>query len=195
MSPGDKTLFALVLAAGRGERFGGTKQLVEVDGRTLVARAARLARRTCGDRSVLVTGHDWQTVAGAAGDACRFLIVNENYRRGLGTSIAAGVSAVQQAADAVLLLLADQPLVTGEHLEALRAHWSGDDKEIVASGYAGTRGPPVILPCGTFDDLVRLDGDRGANPLFDDPRFTVRTLPFEPAALDLDTPADLRSLS
>ncbi len=194
MSSGDKTIFALVLAAGRGERFGSTKQLVEIEGQALVARAARLARRICGDRSVLVTGHDWQAVARAAGDACRFLVVNESYRRGLGTSIAAGVNAVQQTADAVLLLLADQPLITGGHLEALRASWSGDDDEIVASGYSGTKGPPVILPRGTFESLVRLDGERGANRLFDDPRFIVRTLPFEPAALDVDTPSDLRSL-
>lgn len=194
MADSDYRIFALVLAAGRGRRFGATKQLVEIDGQTLVARSARLARRVCGDRSVLVAGHDWQAVADAAGDACRFLVVNEIHERGLGTSIAAGVSAVRHAADAILLLLADQPLVTGEHLEALCACWSGDPREIVASNYAGTRGPPVILPRDTFDDLVRLDGDRGANRLFEDRRFAVETVPFEPAAVDVDTPADLESL-
>ena len=194
MADSDYRIFALVLAAGRGSRFGATKQLVEIDGQTLVARAARLARRVCGDRSVLVTGHDWQAVADAAEDACRFLVVNEIHERGLGTSIAAGVSAVRHAADAILLLLADQPLITGEHLEALRGYWSGNPREILASNYAGTRGPPVILPRDTFDDLVRLDGDRGANRLFEDRRFVVETVPFEPAAADVDTPADLESL-
>ena len=194
MADSDYRIFALVLAAGRGRRFGATKQLVEIDGQTLVARAARLARRVCGDRSVLVAGHDWQAVADAAEDACRFLVVNEIHERGLGTSIAAGVSAVRHAADAILLLLADQPLVTGEHLEALCACWSDNPREIVASNYAGTRGPPVILPRDTFDDLVRLDGDRGANRLFEDRRFVVETVPFEPAAVDVDTPADLESL-
>ena len=193
MADSGNRIFALVLAAGRGERFGATKQLVEIDGQTLVARAARLARRVCGDRSVLVAGHDWQAVVDAAGDACQFLVVNETHERGLGTSIAA-VSAVGHAADAILLLLADQPLVTGEHLEALCACWSGNPREIVASNYAGTRGPPVILPRDTFDDLVRLDGDRGANRLLEDRRFVVETVPFEPAAVDVDTPADLESL-
>lgn len=194
MADSGNRIFALVLAAGRGERFGASKQLVEIDGQTLVARSARLARRVCGDRSVLVAGHDWQAVADAAEDACRFLVVNEIHERGLGTSIAAGVSAVRHAADAILLLLADQPLITGEHLDTLSARWSGDPREIVASNYAGTRGPPVILPRDTFDDLARLDGDRGANRLFEDRRFVVETVPFEPAAVDIDTPADLESL-
>ena len=52
----------------------------------------------------------------------------------------------------------------------------------------------MILPRDTFDDLVRLDGDRGANRLLEDRRFVVETVPFEPAAVDVDTPADLESL-
>jgi molybdenum cofactor cytidylyltransferase len=90
--------------------------------------------------------------------------------------------------------LADQPLVTAEHLRQLIDSWSGLENEIVATAYSGTQGPPVLFPRDTFDALRSLTGDRGARTILDDSRFSLKTVQFEPAAIDIDTPADLASL-
>jgi CTP:molybdopterin cytidylyltransferase MocA len=55
-------------------------------------------------------------------------------------------------------------------------------------------GPPVLFPHGTFDALGELTGDQGAKSLLQNSRFDVRTIPFEDAAVDIDTPADLQEL-
>ena len=187
-------MFAVVLAAGCASRYGSTKQLEVVDGKTLVRRAVELARDACGDKTVLVTGHDSATVARAAGNAVRFLVVNDRHAEGLGNSIAAAVKAVSHTADGILLLLADQPLITVSHLQALKKRWSGADDEIVATSFEGTMGPPVLFPRDTFPALAQLAGDRGARHLLKNARFTVRTIEFEDARVDIDTQTDLVAL-
>ncbi len=187
-------IFAVVLAAGSAKRFGATKQLESVGGRPLVTRATDLACETCGDRTVLVVGHDWRAVATAARDS-GYIVRNERHEDGLGTSISLAVRCVAHAASAILLLLADQPLITAQHLVTLRDAWSGADNEIVATGFAGTMGPPVLFPRETFKDLVGLKGDQGAQYLLRDDRYRTRTVTFEPAATDVDTREDLKVAS
>ena len=184
-------MFAAVLAAGRSERFGRNKQLEVFGGKSLVRHAAELAREACGDRSILVSGHQCAAVARAARDAPQFLLVNERHNDGLGGSIALAAAAVSHVADALLLLLADQPSITAQHLRALIDGWSGADNEIMATAFWGTGGPPVLFPRGAFGALRKLTGDTGAKSLLDNPEFDVTTIPFEGAAIDIDTPADL----
>jgi molybdenum cofactor cytidylyltransferase len=190
----DPTVFIAVLAAGGSNRFGRSKQLEDFEGRPLVRRAAGLARAVCGERNVVVVGHESTTVVAAAGNAPRYLVVNERYEEGLGGSIALAAKSLSHVADAVLLLFVDQPLITARHLRALIDAWSGADSEIVATAFSGTVGPPVLFPRGTFEALGKLSGDKGAKSVLEDPQFELRTIPFEDAAVDIDTPADLENL-
>lgn len=189
-----RNLFAAVLAAGGGRRYGAQKLLQEYGDMPLVVRAARLAESVCGARSVLVTGSDWRDVAGACAPLQGFLVRNDGWDSGLGGSIAAGVRAVSGAADALLLMLADQPLVTPEHLEALIARWNGSRRRIVATAFAGVTGPPALFPAAYFGALAALAGDRGARTVLADAAEHVETVTFEAAAVDIDRPEDLASL-
>ena len=133
-------IFAVVLAAGSASRFGSVKQLAEIDGVPLVHRAVRAATEVCGDRTALIAGHAWKAVSEACVPLPGFLIVNENHADGLGTSIAAAVRSVRHATQAVVVLLADQAMITAQHIQALCDAWSGADDEIVATEYAGKVG-------------------------------------------------------
>lgn len=191
----NNSVFAIVLAAGSSSRFGSAKQLAEFDGVALVARAEQLATECCGSRSVLVTGHEWRAVAAACAPTSGFMIVNDEHSSGMGSSIAAGVRAVQHAADAVIVMLADQPLITARHVNALIAAWGGGDQEIVATAYAGTVGVPALFARGCFESLTLLEGDQGARALINDGRFSVQEIAFEEAAIDVDTVEDLARLA
>lgn len=189
-----QTIFAAILAAGHSSRFGTTKQAVPLHGVPLVRRAVDAATEVCENRVITVIGHDAAVVLKAMNANSGFVAVNEDYEKGLGSSIATAARVCPGSADALLLLLADQPLVTARHLWQLIDCWSGLENEIIATAYSGTQGPPVLFPRGTFDELRSLKGDRGAHAILDDSRFSLETVQFEPAAIDIDTPADLAAL-
>lgn len=193
--PDSKPVFAIVLAAGVASRFGSTKQLAELDGVALVRRATEMAAKVCGDNTALVLGHDWQAVAAACNPMRGFLIVNTDYADGLGTSLATAVQSVHHVAQAIIVLLADQALISAQHVQTLLDTWSGASNEIVATAYADTAGAPVLFPRDCFAELAALQGDAGGRHLLTDERFSTRTVVCEHAAVDIDTPEDLRRIS
>lgn len=188
------SVFAIVLAAGESNRFGSTKQLSEYDGESLVARAVRLAEEVCGDRSLLVVGSDWSRVLAACGCQRGFVVRNERYTSGMAGSIACAVRSIVHTADAVLIMLADQPLITAAHLNLLLEEWQKAPDDIVVSQYSGISGPPVLFPAHCFNSLMQLEGDQGARALLKDSSCSVTGLAIDEAAIDIDTPEDLESL-
>lgn len=187
-------IFAVVLAAGSASRFGSTKQLASVDETPLVRRVLDIATDCFGDNTVLVVGHDWKSVVDACFRSPGFVVVNEHYTKGLGSSIAAAVNTIMHTATGIVVVLADQPLISTTHLDALREAWSGDVDEIVATGFDDTIGPPVLFPENCFPELAALAGDAGGRHLLDDDRFVVKRIRFEDASVDIDTPDDLRRI-
>ena len=186
-----KSVFAVVLAAGQSSRFGKTKQLENYRGVPLVTRSVRLGEAVCGPNTVLVAGNDWQRVTDICAQLAGFFVVNPRFADGLASSIECGIRSVAEVADAVMLLLADQPLITSAHLQVLVDTWQSSPESMVASAYAGTTGPPVIFPRRDFADLMRLSGDRGARSMIDANSERVKMIAFEPAALDIDRQSDL----
>lgn len=188
-------VFAIVLAAGTSSRFGATKQLADVAGIPMVRRAVLTANEAFGSATLVVAGHEHGSILDACRETQGFVIINEAFARGIGTSIARGVASLTHVASAVVVLLADQPLVPASHLRAMLHQWSGAHDQIIATGFAGTKGPPVLFPSACFADLCALDGDNGGRALLSDDRFRVATIDCDDAAMDVDTPADLRRIS
>lgn len=177
---GGVRLAVILLAAGRASRFGGGKLAVLLAGSPVAEHAASSLRdlpcawRLCvqGSRPVPVEG--FTDVPLDAPDAP------------LSASIRAGVTAAEAlGADAVLLALADMPLVPTAHHRALLGAFDGDR---IASRAHGQPMPPAVFGRRHFAALKALSGDRGAGALLRDAPFV--TLAAE-HALDIDTPADL----
>lgn len=190
----DNNLFTLILAAGRSSRFGTLKQLAEYRGQTLVQRAMDLAQQTTGHRLLLVTGAQWQEVVADSFPAKGFFVRNEDYEDGIASSIACGIRGIEQIADAVLITLVDQPLVSAEHLQNLKARWQTSQSCIIASEFAETVGPPLIFPSAYFSSLKALNGDRGAKSLLHQYSEKVIRIQAGEAATDIDTADDLKKL-
>jgi molybdenum cofactor cytidylyltransferase len=185
-------VFIAILAAGNSTRFGSTKQLADIHGESLVLRCARIAAGVRGPRTLLLLGNEWQAVSRSASQQCSFFALNEHPSAGIGSSIAIAAKILRSRADAILIVLVDQVLISSEHLQNLIDSWSGSTTEIVATTFANGTGPPALFPRAAFDDLSQLTGNSGAHALLDDSRFDTVRIPFADAAVDIDTAADLR---
>lgn len=173
---------AVLLAAGRGERFGANKLAARLAGQPLALHAARTL-------AGLPFAH--RVAVHAAGTPPLALL---GFREVLldppgapqSRSIALGVAEARRlGARAVLVALADMPLVPAAHVAALVEAFEGTP---VATLAGAVPMPPAIFGRAAFPLLLALSGDRGARDLLR----RADTLALDPAlALDIDTPADL----
>jgi molybdenum cofactor cytidylyltransferase len=185
------TTTAIVLAAGASSRLGRPKQLLTVDGETLVARAIRIAREAC-DRVVLVIPPTLEVAArdggsGVLPDVTLAVIVNDHAEEGIASSIRLGVEACDGD---ILLLLCDQPRIAAGHLRGLVESGA----PIAATAYAGILGVPAFFAKEYRNELLELRGDAGARRVIEANRDRVTAVPFEEAAIDIDTEADVQNL-
>jgi molybdenum cofactor cytidylyltransferase len=188
---------AIILAAGGSRRLGTPKQLLCIDGESLVRRAARVALASrC--RAVFVVLGAHAAAVGAELDGLPLgRVTNRAWREGMGSSIRAGIASVarDRSFDAALLLLADQPGVTAALIDRLANELDAGDADLVACTYAGTVGAPALFARRYFPALQALRGDRGAKSVLLAHADAVVQVPFPAAALDVDTHADSRRLT
>ncbi len=185
------TVASVVLAAGGSLRLGRPKQLVELDGVPLVRRVAMACLET-GPVGVVLGAHA-SAVAGALGDLRVARISNDAWGEGIASSIRAAVAwAETTPASALVITLADQPLLATSHLTALRDAWLGG-APIAASSYSRTLGPPAIFDRACWPELAALTGDKGAGALLRSS--DVAAIEWPDGAFDVDTPGDIATLA
>jgi molybdenum cofactor cytidylyltransferase len=186
---------AIVLAAGASRRLGQPKQLLMLDGETLLARSVRLAREAGAAPVLVVVGAQAELIGTAVPADSATVVMNEEWEQGIASSIHAGVKAIDGVARGVLILACDQPRLSAEHLRGLIEIFAVQgEATIVASTYAGVRGIPAVFPREVFADLLALSGDKGARSLLMHPPCPLITLPFEGGEVDIDLPGDLTQL-
>ncbi len=179
---------ALVLAAGASTRLGEPKQLVRLQGETLLERAVRVAGEAGLTPIAVVLGAAAKRVAEESDLRSAWVVVHAGWTEGMGSSIRAGMELVQgfQECDGVIVMTSDMPKVTAAHLR----HLSERPEEVVASLYAGRRGVPAYFPRAQFAALLGLRGDAGARELL----LEARAVELAGGDMDVDTAADLERL-
>lgn len=167
-----------VLAAGRGTRFGGGKLEVLCAGKPLGRWAIEAVEAAGLGPGLIVTGPEG--VSFAEGWT---RLVNPEPEAGLGTSLAIAADAAR-GSSALLVLLADMPLVRPDYLCALAATAA----PAATRQHDGRAGVPALLDPAMLEQAATLTGDRGAGPML----AGARLLDARPGSLrDVDTQDDL----
>lgn len=188
---------SILLAAGGSARLGRPKQLVRLDGESLVRRAAALLSGLDAGPVIIVTGCRSSDVAAEFEGLEVDVVVNEEWRQGMGGSIACGVRNIPGEVDGVLLLLCDQWRVDRTDLSRLMRAWNTDISHICVSEWRNENkvftGPPVIFPREFIHELKNVCYESGAKPLIN-AHGQVKAVQMENAAYDLDTPQELEGM-
>ncbi len=189
---------AIVLAAGASRRLGHPKQLIRLDGETLLARALRLAGAAGASPMIAVLGAYSEIVSASIKSCAAHLALNRQWEQGIATSIHAGLHALDEIAPeagGALLLGCDQPRLTVLHLHAMISAFDAQAAPtIVASRYAGVLGAPAIFPRQVFPALLALRGDKGARSLLLQPPCPLLAIEFPGGEIDIDWPANLNEI-
>jgi molybdenum cofactor cytidylyltransferase len=181
------TVGGLILAAGEGRRFGGTKQLAELRGRPLLRYAldAMLAVPAL-DPVIVVLGHDAAAIRDAIDFDGALTVVCDRWHEGQSASLRCGVDALADV-DAAVITLGDQPFITPQVIAAILDHL--DRHDAVRATYDGAPGHPVGLTRRMLDRAGELRGDEGFRGLL------AGALQFEAGHLcdptDIDTREEL----
>jgi CTP:molybdopterin cytidylyltransferase MocA len=196
MAPDRARVGVVVLAAGRGSRFGGEapKTLARLGHRPLVTHAVAAATASGLRPVVVVVGCQSAEVAAAAG-ALVEIVENPEWETGMATSLRAGLAAVlaDRSVTAMTVSLADQPRIGAEAYRRLvAAHADGAD--LAVATYGGKRGHPVLIGRAYFDEAMKMTGDQGARTLLTKPEVVEVPCDGTGETTDVDTPADLAAL-
>lgn len=182
----------LVLAAGAGTRFGGRKQLADLDGRPLLEHALAAMRSAPVEPVAVVLGADADAVSTAVDMQGAEPIVCVEWEEGQSASLRLGIDALERAgADAVVVTLGDQPHITAPAIAAVIAARGGGAQAVRAT-YDGAPGHPVLLERELFPAVRELSGDVGARDVLRGARVTDVPCDGLGDPGDVDTPADLR---
>ncbi|MFE1168979.1 NTP transferase domain-containing protein [Nocardiopsis sp. NPDC058789] len=181
----------LLLAAGSGSRLGRPKALVELAGERLVDRGVRtLSGGGCAPVLVVLGAAD-TGVSGAV------TVHNPDWSTGMGSSLRAGIDAMPDTVDALLVALADQPLVTSEAVRRLVEAYAQGARAAVAT-YHGNPRNPVLLGREHWSTVYSMaERDVGARPFLRAYSHLVTTVACDDVASpeDIDTEEDLARLT
>lgn len=183
----------LLLAAGAGRRFGGDKLLHPLaPGLPLAVAAARTLRAVL-PRVVVVVRPGQEALCRALEAAGTEPVVFHDADRGMGASLAFGVSRLPGTGAGCLVGLADKPFVRHESVAAVRDAFRGREEAIVVPTYGGRRGHPVAFGRWHLPALAVIDGDAGGRQLIRERPDAVEELALDDPGVvrDVDRPGDL----
>ena len=192
-TPLPNTCASILLAAGSSSRLGKPKQLLHVDGDSLLRRTVRIAIDSGCSPNLVVLGACAEILRPELQGLDTQVLLNEDWRQGMGGSLALAVSRLLEQTvrpTAVLVLVCDQPGLSAPLLRTLIERQATGGLVAVASRYSGRLGVPAVFSPALYPQLAALKGDQGARAILSQCGDQVAGVEFPAGGFDIDTPAD-----
>jgi molybdenum cofactor cytidylyltransferase len=190
---------AVLMAAGAGSRMGHQpKCLLHLDGVPLITRMLENLRQVGVSEIIVVLGHYHERIEPYVKGPLAKVVLNTQPDEGQVSSQRLGLGALEMHHDAIVMALADQPLLEAQDLETLLERFKVRqmDSEMLFPQVHQAPANPVIISPKVQSDILRQGATygcrqwRAANPerverlLSDNTHFSC----------DLDTPEDMMEL-
>lgn len=191
---------AVLLAAGASARMGGRpKALLELGGVPLVMRQLIALSGAGVDEVAVVLGHHGDAVEAAVRSLPITLVRNPSPEDGQVSSVRLGLAALSPRLDAVIVALADQPLIDAQDIVALISAYRkrGEASMVVPrvkrAGGETVPGNPVMFDAALREEWLAGSADLACRKWRERNPARVHWLDTENQryCVDIDTPEDL----
>lgn len=182
---------AVVLAAGASTRMGTNKLLLPIEGEPMVHRTVRRVRDAGCDPVVVVTGHEGMRVREALSALDVSFAESSDPTGPTSASLHAGLRALPDDVDAVLVMLADMVHITTPMMQALLDGLASGDEPLGVSRYGEVMAPPLVFRRSLWPELLAWHGEGCGKAVVRAHSAVARMHDWpEDALQDVDTPAD-----
>jgi molybdenum cofactor cytidylyltransferase len=189
-------LVVLILAAGKSSRMGNIKQLLKIEGKTLIENAIETSMKIEKTSTLCVLGAHAAEIKKKVDMSNVDVTINKDYELGLSSSIISGIKHLQKQKkqfDGIFLLLADQPAIKVAYYQEMVALFSKEKKKIIASKYENGFGVPAIFPKSFIENLLAIKGDKGAKEFLQKNKKEILSPKTLVNLVDIDTPKEYKS--
>ncbi len=188
----------LILAAGTSSRLGRPKQLLNIEGESLIERVIKESLKTDCQKIAVVLGAHFEKIKKEINNLPVNILMNENWQDGMSSSLQSGIRFLTKnspSPDAVIILLCDQPFVNTALLKKIIHAFQESGKGIIASRYnSKAAGVPVLFSKKYFDIILQQEGQAGAKKLLRQYPEDVAYVEFLEGVFDIDTEEDLKAI-
>src|SRR5215470_8337881 len=191
-----KFISGLILAAGTSSRMGQPKQLLPFRGTILLDWVMAQAESASAlDEVIVVLGRAADEIRPRLRNTRAKVIINPVFTEGCSGSYKAGMATLDPRAEAVIVLLGDQPGVDSVVIDQVAEDWRTRGGIIALTSYRGRRGHPIVFARDLFGQLLQLGGDKAAWKILDAHPEWVRDVEVDHAfPEDVDTRQDYETL-
>jgi molybdenum cofactor cytidylyltransferase len=158
-------IWAVILAAGESRRMGTQKLLLPFGETTVVEAVVRTALDSRIDRALTVLGSDRDAIRLRLAPYGVEFAVNEDFKRGMLSSVQTGIRALPADAEAAVVMLGDQPFLPARVVDAVIGAYRASGKGIVVPAFRGRRGHPILIGLEYRDEALSLDPAVGLRQL------------------------------
>ena len=186
-----------ILAAGMSKRMGNQNKLLKkINNNTILSQTLNNHIESKINNINLILGHQKNIILEYVDQNKVFIIENNNFKRGMLSSILKIDENISDHTKGVLISLADMPLVTSEDINKLIKIFNENDQKIICiPENKGKLGNPILLPKEIYKDLIKdkskLSNDKGLKKLILDKKYDyIRVSLSEGVTKDFDTIED-----
>jgi len=184
----------IVLAAGASRRMGRNKMLLELEGESLVRRAARRALAAGLSPVVVVLGHEADRARAALADLAVLIALNPDFAGPTSGSLHAALDLLGEDVGAAVVLLGDMVHVSEAALADLMRRARSSDAPLVVSRYGDVTAPPLLFRRALFGELLAWTGEGCGKAVVQAHKREALYVDRPSAMLvDLDTPEDFQA--
>ena len=188
---------ATILAAGSSQRMGDNKLLLPFQDDTLINVVCKTIIDSYLKPVFVVTGFENKKVVESLPKSIDKIVYNEDWSRGMATSINKAISSLPNNIDGNMIVLGDMPLVTVKTINKLHQIFlNNNGNKIIYADYLGKQANPVIFPRKFFDEILHLNGDKGCKKIIYKNRKSSIGVPIDSSEVifDCDTKDDYSDL-